>query len=278
MIRIIKSYEECREFADSFRNDPNFSDPMLCNEEQVQCNLIKSIENPDSYCVIGVCSEERIIGLFVFLVIHDEKYLEMLVGLSREGEAYREMLQYLAQCFPGYNADFVFNPANYLLKELLELHGAEFEPELYKMVLTNPTPNVDTAGVELLSPQYIAQYCDIHNKDMYWTGEKVVAATDRFRTLIAICDGKVVGYIDVTYTHKENEPFDLLVLKEYRRMGYGRKLLAKALETNRPNGMMLLVEMDNEPAIRLYESMGFVQAQGENNLTAHWRNISIHDS
>ena len=108
--------------------------------------------------------------------------------------------------------------------------------------------------------------------------EKVVAATDRFRTLIAICNGKVVGYIDVTYTHKENEPFDLLVLKEYRRMGYGRKLLAKALEMNRPNGMMLLVEMDNEPAIRLYESMGFVQAQGENNLTAHWKNITIHDS
>ena len=54
-------------------------------------------------------------------------------------------------------------------------------------------------------------------------------------------------------------------------MGYGRKLLAKALDMNRPNGMMLLVDVDNEPAIRLYASMGFAKAQGQNNLTAHWR-------
>ena len=39
---------------------------------------------------------------------------------------------------------------------------------------------------------------------------------------VAVEDGKVVGYMDVTYTFKENEPFDLFVLEEYRRMGYGR--------------------------------------------------------
>ena len=84
---------------------------------------------------------------------------------------------------------------------------------------------------------------------MYWTGEKVVQAQDRFRTFLAIHDGKVVGYMDVTYIFKENEPFDLFVLEEYRRMGYGRKLLAKALERNAPNRMMLLVDIDNDPAI-----------------------------
>ena len=113
-------------------------------------------------------------------------------------------------------------------------------------------------------------YCAIHNKDMYWTGEKVMQAQDRFRTFLAIHDGKVVGYMDVTYIFQENEPFDLFVLEEYRRRGYGRKLLAKALEMNQPNGMMLLVDVDNDPAIRLYESMGFVKVQGQNNLTAHW--------
>ena len=37
--------------------------------------------------------------------------------------------------------------------------------------------------------------------------------------------------------------------------------------------MMLLVDADNVPAIRLYESMGFAKVQGQNNLTAHW-NVS----
>ena len=270
MIRIIKSYDECRDFASGFQRDPNFSDPMLCDEEQMECNLIKSIEKPDKHCVLGVYNEDQVIGLFAFLVLRDEHYIEMLVGLSREKEAYLEMFRYLEQCYPNYSADFVFNPRNFLLKELLDLRKAEYEPEQQKMVLGIPVLGIDTTGVELLSEQYAEQYCAIHNKDMYWTGEKVVQAKDRFRTFLAIHDGKVVGYMDVTFTFKENEPFDLFVLEEYRRMGYGRKLLAKALEMNQPNGMMLLVDVDNDPAIRLYESMCFVKVQGQNNLTAHW--------
>ena len=269
MIRIIKSYDECRDFASGFQGDPSFSDPMLSDEEQVQCNLIKAINRTDRY-VLGVYQDTTMIGLFTFLVLRDEHYIEMLVGLSRNKEAYLEVLHYLEQCHPGYSADFVFNPGNYLLKELLDLRNAEYEPEQQKMVLGTPVLGIDTTGVELLSAQYTEQYCAIHNKDMYWTGEKVVQAQDRFRTFLAIHDGKVVGYMDVTYTFKENEPFDLLVLEEYRRMGYGRKLLAKALEMNQPNGMMLLVDADNYPAIRLYESMGFAKVQGQNNLTAHW--------
>ena len=270
MIRIIKSYDECRDFASGFQGDPNFSDPMLCTEEQVQNNQIKSIEEPDRHCVLGIYSEDHMIGLFAFLVLRDEQYIEMLVGLSREKVAYLEVLHYVEQCYPGYSADFVFNPRNFLLKEMLDLRMAEYETEQQKMVLGIPVLGIDTTGVELLSEQCAEQYCAIHNKDMYWTGEKVMQAQDRFRTFLAIHDGKVVGYMDVTYIFQENEPFDLFVLEEYRRRGYGRKLLAKALEMNQPNGMMLLVDVDNDPAIRLYESMGFVKVQGQNNLTAHW--------
>lgn len=270
MIKIIKAYEECSAFAAGFQGDPNFSDPMLCSEEQVRCNLIKSIERPDCD-VLGIYREAQMTGLFALLVLPDEKYIEMLVGLSREKEAYREMLQYLEQHWPGYCADFVFNPGNYILKELLDLRRAEFEPEQQKMVLGTPASGIDTTGIAPLSEGYMTQYCAIHNKDMYWTGERVAQAQDRFHTFLAIHDGKVVGYMDVTYIFKENEPFDLFVLKEYRRRGYGRKLLAKAVEQNEPKGMMLLVDADNAPAIRLYESMGFAKVQGQNNLTAHWK-------
>ncbi len=271
MIQSIKSYEECRDFASCFNGDPNFSDPMLCHEEQLQNNLIKSIEKPDRHCVLGIYRDEQMIGLFAFLVLRDEQYIEMLVGLSCEKEAYLEMFYYLEECYPGYSSDFIFNPGNYLLKELLESRNAEFEPEQQKMVLGTPVLGMDTTGVELYSEKYAQQYFAIHNKDMYWTGEKVAAAQDRFRTFLAIHDGKVVGYMDVTYTYDENEPFDLFVLEDYRRMGHGRKLLERALEMNQPKGMMLLVDVGNAPAIRLYASMGFAKVQGQNNLTAHWK-------
>ncbi len=270
MIRMIKTYDECRDFAFGFNGDPNFSDPMLCHEEQLRNNLIKPIEKTDRYCVFGIYRENQIIGLFAFLVLRDEQYIEMLVGLSREKEAYLEMFYYLEQYYPGYSSDFVFNPGNYILKELLELRNADFEPEQQKMVLGTPVLGLDTTGVELLSEKYKEQYCAIHNKDMYWTGEKVVHAQDRFRTFLAIHDGKVVGYMDVTYIYKENEPTDLFVLEDYRTIGYERRLLAKALELNQPNGMMILLDVNDEQAIALFESMGFAKVHGQNNLTAHW--------
>lgn len=269
MIRIIKTYDECQKFASSFQGDPNFSDPMLSDEDQVQCNLINAIDRTDRY-VLGVYQDATMIGLFTFLILRDEQYIEMLVGLSRDKEAYLEVLRYLEQCYPCYSADFVFNPGNYLLKELLDLRNAEYEPEQQKMVLGTPVLGIDTTGVELLSEQYTEQYCAIHNKDMYWTGEKVVQAQDHFRTFLAIHDSKVVGYMDVTYTFKENEPYDLFVLEEYRALGFERKLLAKALEMNQPNGMMVLMDVDDAASICLYESVGFAKVQGQNNLTAHW--------
>ena len=50
--------------------------------------------------------------------------------------------------------------------------------------------------------------------------------------------------------------------------GLGRALLARAVALNRPNAMSLLVDVDNIAAIALYESLGFVKADDENNITA----------
>ncbi len=269
-IRSISSYEGCEAFVEGFYNDFDFCDPMLTCDEQLSSNLLNAFRKPETHRVFGIYRANRMVGLFAFLVLPEERYAEMLVGLSRDLTAYREMLSYLEDNLPGYDVDFVFNPRNHLLRDLLSEKGAEFEAEAQKMVLAVSLPEFDTAGVELFSDRYAQQYFDIHNKDMYWTGEKVAAAPERFRTFLAIEEDKVVGYMDVTHSFEENEPFDLFVLPDFRGKGYGRKLLTKAIQMNAPKGMMLLVEADNEPAIRLYESAGFVKADGPNYLTAHW--------
>ncbi len=271
MIEIIESIDECREFAEEFYGDPQFSDPMLTNEEQFQHNLANCIGKPERYLALGVYLDGQMDGLFTFLVVKEERYLEMLVGLSRVRSAYQEVFHYLEEHYPGYDADFVFNPGNHLLKQMMEARAAEFEPEQQKMVFVGPVAGVDTSGVELYSDQYKGEYTAIHNKDTYWTAEKVVAALDRFRVLVAVHEGSLVGYLDVTHCFEENEPYDLLVLKKYRGMGYGRKLLAKALNLNEPNGMMLMVDVDQTPAVRFFEFMGFEKVNHQNNLTAHWK-------
>lgn len=164
MIKIIKAYDECSDFVSDFPQES-------MQKDEITERLTRHIENSDKNRVIGVFAEGGMTGLFSFFVLPDEKYIEMLECFSREKESYAEAFRYLADSFPGYDADFVFDPQNSVLKELLEEYGAEFDTEQQKMVL-----------------------------------------------------------------------------EDYRRMGYGRKLLAKAVEENKPNGMVLHVDVDNAPA------------------------------
>ena len=270
MIKKIASLKEYELFIESFLNDPDHSDPHLLARKEAGEDIEDMVIKKDHVC-LGVIRGSELIGLFELLILPEEKYLEMLMGITRDPAAVEELLDYLQTGYGGYLADFVFNPRNQLLKNALLKRSALFDIEQQKMVFTHKIPDCDTEGVRLLSPEFSKQYCEMHNMDMYWTGEKVMGAPDRFKTYITVEDGTVTGYLDVTHCFEENEPYDLLVKPEYRRQGNGRKLLAKALLDNEPKDMMLLVEIDNTPAINLYESLGFEKKENANMLTVHWQ-------
>lgn len=255
-------------FINDINRSPSFSDPMLSNEGQIKCNLLEAPNKPNNK-IFGVFDDNEIIGMFVFLVLDDEAYMEMLVGLSKSKAAYDEIMSYLKEHFKGYKADFVYNPNNHLLHTALQTENAQFETEQQKMVLKNDITYESNHQIELYSEKYRDQYISIHSTEGYWTAEKVINASDRFRIILAIENGEVVGYIDITHKYDENEPFDVLVKESHRKKGFAKAMLAKAIELNKPNDMMLLVDIDNTAALILYESMGFVKAVGENNITAH---------
>ncbi len=282
MIRKLTAFEPYQNFIDELCRDPEFRDPMLANEEEMEVNLRRALEKPQDR-VLGVFEGETLTGLFVFLIIEEEKYIEMIVGLSRSMSAYEDVLNWLQENYPGFRADFVFNPRNHLLRDLLLRKDAVFEPEQIKMLLpgeaAKETAKPDPAGIVMLSgrgvsgshDEYREQYIVLHGKEAYWTAEKVLARPDRFNVFLAVDGGRAVGYIDITNCYEENEPYDLFVDEAYRRRGWGRKLLQTAVAANCPKDMMLLTDIDNEPAIALYESSGFVKAEGQGNLTASWQ-------
>lgn len=267
MLKRLTGVLEYRDFIDEINSDPDFSDPMLGTEEQMKSNLLDVPDRP-GYQVFGIYENREMTGLFAFLILEEETYLEMLAGLSRSREAWAEMLSYLKEKYKGYRADFVFNPGNYLLSGLLRDEKAEFDAEQQKMVLERERSHENCRQIELYSPKYREQYIAMHSEEGYWTAEKVIEARDRFRIFLAIENHAAVGYLDITYSYEENEPYDIFVKEEYRGRGYGKAMLARAIELNRPRGMMVLAETENTAAVALYESLGFTRVPDGNSITA----------
>ena len=269
MVRELNSIDGYEDYISEVNSDPGFHHPLLAANENITVYLAKTIGKPKDH-VFGVFDKE-IIGLFAFLIIEEEKYIELLAAVSRTKTAYEEIIAYLESAYPGFQADFVYNPKNNLLVNALRQKGASFFTEQQKMKLVDRNLAIDTEGIERLSEENRSGYLAMHSRDLYWTGERIAEASDRFNAFVALEGKEVVGYLDITSDHEENEIFDVLVREDFRRRGWGRKLLAKAIEENRPKKMFLTVDVDNFPAIRLYENMGFAREDGQNSQTATWK-------
>lgn len=268
MIKKLKNIDEYIDFINKINSTDNYSDPMLSNEVQIKYNLIESVNKKDNIALGVFDANNNIIGFFIFLVIEEEKYAEMIVGLSDNELAYYELFNYLFDNYKGYNIDFVYNPNNNYLNKLLNEYNGNFEVEQQKMQLIRFNNMKRKNEVILYSDKYKEQYVNLNLKDTYWTGDKVLTAFDKFRVILAIKDNKVVGYVDITHKYEENESYGVFVKEEYRNMGIATDMLSYAIELDKNKRIMLLVDIDNEKAIRLYEKVGFEKVKG-NNITAH---------
>lgn len=271
MYEIINDTNQVINFALSFIGDRKFSDPNHANEQEFRESLDKYIANPERYRTIGFFENQTLIGLFSFLVIPEEKYVEALIALSRSQDTYTQMFAYLTENLSGYECFFVYNPRNPILHKMLQERGAKFDTEQAKMDLKRDAEIQPSEKVVAYSDAYKAGYKAIHQEENhYWKAEKVLACPERFHVFLALDDENVVGYIDMEHSCEVNEPFELFVAPEYRRRGYGRALLATAIIADRPKGMMLHVDVDNTPAIHLYSSMGFEVDESGSSIVARF--------
>lgn len=76
---------------------------------------------------------------------------------------------------------------------------------------------------------------------------------DVFGTMLIDDNNKLIGYI--AWQNKMIIAFE--VVKEYRRQGYGSKLLLKAINSGKVK--RLTVSSSNEDAISLYKIFGFIE-------------------
>ncbi len=81
------------------------------------------------------------------------------------------------------------------------------------------------------------------------------------RYFVGVIDGEVVGYIGSWYVMNEGQITNIAVKKEYQGQGFGKKLVQKVIDYYKELeciGVTLEVRVNNESAIALYKSFGFV--------------------
>ena len=104
-----------------------------------------------------------------------------------------------------------------------------------------------------------------------------VAASNAEIELVALCDRHIVGYGNITaclnrlkMMHKCD--LNVSVLQEYWGLGIGKSLVRQLIEFARAAGyeqVNLSVASDNERAIGLYESLGFIATGREIHAMKH---------
>ncbi|MBR6451664.1 MAG: ribosomal protein S18-alanine N-acetyltransferase [Lachnospiraceae bacterium] len=84
---------------------------------------------------------------------------------------------------------------------------------------------------------------------------------DNMTYLVAELDSVIIGGAGMRNILGDGEITNVAILSDYRGRGYGKRLIAALLEAGRELGakdFTLEVRVSNTPAIRLYESLGFV--------------------
>ena len=264
MIIRIDSLAGYEDFLSLISKDRKLSDPHFLYDSG---NLYDAFKKKNRM-VFASKQEDRVMGLFVWTVLEEERYAEMIIGFVQTKTAMYEMLDFMEEKYPGFQADFVIHPQNEIIRSVLNEKRAGFDPEQQRMIHNGKGLFSDNGCIETYSSKWKEEYCSIHSTDTYWTAEKVISSPDIFRVLLAIEKEKVVGYLDVTHCFDRNEPYALYVKPENRKMGYEKALLESALKQNCPKTMMVLVDIDNAEEIKLYESVGFETVKGQNSIYA----------
>src|SRR6516225_2352572 len=93
-----------------------------------------------------------------------------------------------------------------------------------------------------------------------------IAADERYRTFVAVCDGKVCGMIgtitSLSYEHNNSSGriLALAILSTMRRSGIGRALIATAEKDFAQRGITRLAlntRLARQDAHKFYESLGY---------------------
>jgi len=246
--------------------DSGFCAPMLETPEQLKQNLLSGFDHPQDF-VLGCEESGTLTGVFSLMAEPGEGYLEMMLALSEEEEACTQALAFLRQHASGMTLDCVIHPSSWSMYDAFRKIGGQWEPVQQKLRLMQPAPVESAYLIQPCGEAHRTAYAAMHTTDCYWTAQRVLAAPDRFIAYVALLEGQMVGYLDVTKGFAENEVYDWQVQEKYRNRGIGAALLSEAVRLNGDCSMVLLCGEDEKAALKAARKVGFAAVEGAQSIT-----------
>lgn len=132
-------------------------------------------------------------------------------------------------------------------------------------------------------PQHIdsayALFCS--HRESPWSKALFESSLHKPFSLLALQDSTLLGFIVISHVLDEAELEDICVDPAYRQRGVARALLRSSMASLRARGIKkwhLEVRQSNRPAIRLYESLGFVKVGERKAYYSKASNIDGHET
>jgi GNAT superfamily N-acetyltransferase len=237
----------------------------VCPHEfgEIQTHVKKILEHDTDFALV-MYSGNDITGVGCFFNEPEEQYLECVGGFFDDEADFLLVIPYLQEKCKGSRVDFVYPLENKKILGYLKNAKADFdEPALsLKLILKDFVLQESSYKIAVLSEDYCDAYRKIHqDKNKYWKADLVLESPALFMPHLAIHEGTVIGYIDITFGKELVEIYDLFVIDEYRDSGYTEALINEAIRAVLKDNNTLAVHIDlsDSRMKKIYNTFGFIE-------------------
>ena len=229
----------------------------------------RMIHHPNDELLVSTDGDD-ILGLLALLVEPEDKYLEFVGGVFAESN-YRmvseEFFKYIRDKYKGYKLNAAYPEENVQAIGFMESIGAklmDFDYE-YRINKDDFKSLYEVDNIIYINKKYNEDFINLHNRinpDVYWTGEKLINALDKFDMFIALEDDTVIGSIVTSKFNKEvDEIYFLSVENEDDHLE--KALLNRGVSHAFSNGtreLILMIGKEDAKLINICEEIGFIRS------------------
>lgn len=267
MIEIIRDFHEISEFIGKLNKEKKTNIAFCSTENEL---ILKDLNELDNSCFLGVREKGKIIALLGGDIYNNtcEVWGPFLQGDN--AHLLPKLFEELKKEVKVGSFQFFVNEKNLVAQKFLDEIEAQFisAETILELINRGIEYEIDD-DIYINNQDDYSEIASLHNlifKDTYLQGSEMVEGIDEEKHLTSIkSDNKIYGYsyFEVSKEFNEGSIEYIGVKEEYRKLGYGEKLLKATLNiilnTLDIKELSLCVNNKNQKAINLYKKNGFVE-------------------